>query len=158
MHLCFSWCFSAVKNRLLNRVQRCVPLPFIHVYIYIHRMHIGWEDIASAYVTLSKSGMDFAHIDGKNVWWNINRINKKKGRQTTQSHSWPLGELQPISKAGLASALQYFFCRLHFMFAVLFCIPDFQKAPSRMYANVMIKKVFVLFSLQTNFLTSRHSR
>ncbi len=34
MNLCFSWCFSAVKNRLINRVQGYVPLPFIHTYIH----------------------------------------------------------------------------------------------------------------------------
>ncbi len=36
MHLCFSWCFSTVKNPLLYRVQGYVPLPFTHVCIYMN--------------------------------------------------------------------------------------------------------------------------
>ncbi len=38
----------------------------VEVHLF-NRMHIGPEDITSAYVTLRKSSMEFSHIDGKRL-------------------------------------------------------------------------------------------
>ncbi len=50
----------------------------VEVHLF-KRMHIGPEDIISAYVTLRKSSMDFAHIDGKTSDETIAKIIKRKG-------------------------------------------------------------------------------
>ncbi len=50
----------------------------VEVHLF-NRMHMGPEDIISAYVTLRKSTMNFAHFDGKTSGEIIAKIIKRKG-------------------------------------------------------------------------------